>query len=81
MYCERWWTSAATEKTMSAVLESCRGSPFTVDHRRSAWGSTSAAGTSAGPTGLKDSAHLPLDHCPPESSSWNVRSDTSWLVT
>ena len=43
----------ATEKIMSAVLESCRASPFTHDRRPSFCGSvSSSAGTSQGPSGV-----------------------------
>ena len=63
---------------MSEVFESWRGSPFTQDFRFRLVGSTSSAGTSAGPSGLNVSQHLPFDHWPPDCSIWKARSDTSF---
>ena len=62
---------------MSAVLESWRGSPLTQERRPRRCGSTSSAGTRYGPSGLNVSQHLPFDHCPPETSIWKARSETS----
>ena len=63
---------------MSEVEESCRGSPLIHERRPSFCGSPrSVAGTSHGPSGLKVSAHLPLDHWPPDCSICQDRSDTS----
>lgn len=48
---------------------------------RSAVGSISSGVAGHGPTGVNPGAHLPFDHCPPEISSWNSRSDTSLAST
>ena len=64
------------------MVESCRSSPLTHDRIGAvAMEGTSSGVTSHGPSGLNDSALLPLDHWPPLTSSWNARSDTSWLST
>src|SRR5690606_30036667 len=80
-YCERWCTIVRTSKMRSPVFESWRGSPLTKLRRFRFVESTSDAGTNHGPVGLKPAAILPLDHCPPEISSWKVRSDTSLAST
>ena len=67
----------STSKIMSAVEESCLGSPFTQLRNCRAPCSTSSGVTNQGPSGLKPGAHLPLLHCPPETSSWKARSDRS----
>ena len=55
----------------------CRRTPLTSSHMPSAMTSPISSGvTSHGPAGLKVSADLPLDHCPPRSI-WNARSLTS----
>jgi hypothetical protein len=70
-----------TPKTMSAVLELCRSSPLT-QLRMPSWltSATSSAVAIHGPSGLNVSQHLPLDHWPPDTSSWNVRSLTSFAM-
>ena len=66
---------------MSAVVESCRGSPLTQLRRPSVAGVDLVRRcTSHGPSGL-NVALLPLHHWPPEISSWNSRSDTSLATT
>lgn len=73
----RYRTTWATGKIWSAVVPSCRFSPFTHSRSPRACGSgTSSAVTSHGPSGLNVSQFLPLSHCPPRSN-WNSRSETS----
>ncbi|MDP9695394.1 UNVERIFIED_ORG: hypothetical protein J2X79_002971 [Arthrobacter globiformis] len=55
---ERCQMMCATEKIMSEVFESCLVSPFTADRSLNCCGSpASAAGTSAGPSGLNRRAY------------------------
>src|SRR4029453_7909666 len=79
-YCDRSRISSATPKTMSEVFESCRGSPFTNERSPRSCGSTSSAGISAGPSGLKVSQLLPFPHWPPDPSICRARSDTSFEI-
>ena len=81
VYWLRWWTSVVAEKIMSSVVESWRRSPLTDRRSPSPDPSpTSSVVTSQGPSGLKVSQLLPLDHWPPLTSNWKARSDTSWLT-
>ena len=66
---------------MSAVVESCRGSPLTHDLRASEPWSSSSGVTNHGPVGVNPGQHLPLLHWPPDSSSWKVRSERSLART
>lgn len=71
-----WWTG----KIMSRVWPCWRLTPLTASRSpRSCGSAISSAVTSHGPSGLKVSQDLPRSHCD-EYSSWNSRSETSWLT-
>ena len=78
-YLESQGLDPATEKIMSAVLESWRCSPLSHVCSRSAWGSgTSSAVTRSGPSGRKPSSVLPNIHW--AVRNWRSRALRSFAV-